>query len=113
MAIDVVDGKWKVFILWELSTGSKRFGELRRLIAGVSEKVLAQQLRELEEDHIVHRREYDEAVPRVEYSLTEAGMSLNTALMPLAAWGDRNRATVEAVRQDPAEPATMATNPDR
>lgn len=97
-ALDVVDGKWKVLILWALSTGGKRFGEVKRELPGVSVKVLTEQLRELEADEIVTRREYDETVPRVEYSLTEFGRSLNEALGPLAAWGTRHRARIESLR---------------
>ncbi|MET9440305.1 helix-turn-helix domain-containing protein [Streptomyces sp. NPDC006610] len=89
-AIDVIGGKWKVLILWELSLRPHRFGELRRGLPGVTEKVLAAQLRELEADGIVHREEYDEVPPRVEYSLTPRGVSLNEALEPLGAWGKTN-----------------------
>lgn len=89
-AIDVVGGKWKPLILCALFERKHRFGELRRTLHGeISEKVLAQQLRELEADGLVHRQVYDEVPPRVEYSLTEAGTTLNEALIPLAEWGDR------------------------
>ncbi|MEV0299423.1 helix-turn-helix domain-containing protein [Nocardia sp. NPDC050710] len=87
-AMDVVGGKWKALILWELEeNGVRRFGELRRGLPGVSEKMLIQQLRELEEDGIVTREVFPEIPPRVEYELTELGAALNTALRPLGAWG--------------------------
>ena len=89
-AMDVIGGKWKVLILWGLAVRPHRFGELRRELQGVTEKVLAAQLRELEADGIVHREEYDEVPPRVEYSLTAKGVALNTALEPLGAWGRQN-----------------------
>ncbi|MET9293614.1 helix-turn-helix domain-containing protein [Streptomyces sp. NPDC003077] len=89
-ALGVIGGRWKVVILWALSERPARFGELRRLIPGVTEKVLASQLRELEEDGIVHRRAYDQVPPRVEYSLTPEGRSLNEALIPLGIWGRDN-----------------------
>ncbi|MFC4910540.1 winged helix-turn-helix transcriptional regulator [Actinomadura gamaensis] len=89
-AMDVVGGKWKVLILWALAERTHRFGELRRALPGVTEKVLAAQLRELVDDGIVHREELPEIPPRVEYSLTEAGVSLNEALAPLGAWGREN-----------------------
>ncbi|MDC0766112.1 winged helix-turn-helix transcriptional regulator [Streptomyces sp. HD] len=89
-AMDVVGGKWKVLILWALSVRPCRFGELRREVKGVTEKVLAAQLRELEADGIVHREAYDEVPPRVEYSLTPLGTTLNAALAPLGAWGREN-----------------------
>ncbi|MCZ0205263.1 winged helix-turn-helix transcriptional regulator [Streptomyces achromogenes] len=86
-AMDIIDGKWKVSILWVLGEGTRRFGELRRLLPGVTEKVLAAQLRELEADGIVHREDYAETPPRVEYSLTGTGARLNEALAPLGVWG--------------------------
>ncbi|MFF9670610.1 winged helix-turn-helix transcriptional regulator [Streptomyces eurythermus] len=90
-AMDIIDGKWKVSILWALGEeGARRFGELRRLLPGVTEKVLAAQLRELEADGIVHREDYAEVPPRVEYSLTGIGHQLNEALAPLGVWGKRH-----------------------
>ncbi|MGX1269814.1 winged helix-turn-helix transcriptional regulator [Streptomyces phaeoluteigriseus] len=89
-AMDVIGGKWKVLVLWALHERPHRFGELRRALPGVTEKVLAAQLRELEADGIVHREEYDEVPPRVEYSLTARGETLNEALGPLGAWGREN-----------------------
>ncbi|MGY2011353.1 winged helix-turn-helix transcriptional regulator [Nocardia gipuzkoensis] len=87
-AMDVVGGKWKSLILWELENhGVRRFGELRKGLPGVSEKMLIQQLRELEEDGIVSRTVYREVPPRVEYRPTEIGGALNAALAPLGDWG--------------------------
>lgn len=87
-AMDVVSGKWKSLILWELDNhGTRRFGELRRGLPGVSEKMLIQHLREMEADGLVHREVYREVPPKVEYSLTEHGVSLNEALGPLGRWG--------------------------
>ncbi|HXV92778.1 MAG TPA: helix-turn-helix domain-containing protein [Pseudonocardia sp.] len=98
-AVDVVAGKWKPLILWELHTGPRRFGELRRGLPGVSEKMLVQHLRELEADGIVHREVHREVPPRVEYSLTEFGLSLNTALEPLGEWGERHMERILATRR--------------
>ncbi|MFC9298978.1 winged helix-turn-helix transcriptional regulator [Streptomyces sp. NPDC057011] len=89
-AMGVIDGKWKVSVLWELEQRPRRFGELRRLVPGVSEKVLAAQLRELETDGIVHREVYEEVPPRVEYSLTPLGEELNIALGALGEWGTKH-----------------------
>ncbi|MFH9736894.1 winged helix-turn-helix transcriptional regulator [Streptomyces roseolus] len=87
-AMDVVAGKWKSLILWELHThGTLRFAELRRGLSGVSEKMLVQHLREMEEDGLVSREVYPVVPPKVEYSLTEYGVSLNAALESLAVWG--------------------------
>ncbi|MFI7287570.1 winged helix-turn-helix transcriptional regulator [Streptomyces anulatus] len=86
-AMDVIGGKWKVLILWALNERTCRFGELRRAVPGVTEKVLSSHLKELEDDGIVHREVYAEVPPRVEYSLTPLGLSLNAALEPLGQWG--------------------------
>ena len=87
-AMDVVTGKWKSLILWELHHyGTRRFGELRRGLPGVSEKMLIQHLREMEADGLVHREVYREVPPKVEYSLTDQGGGLTEAVAPLGAWG--------------------------
>lgn len=87
-AMDVVSGKWKSLILWELHLhGVRRFAQLRRGLPGVSEKMLVQQLREMEEDDLVHREVFPEVPPRVEYTLTQHGTSLNEALSALGEWG--------------------------
>ena len=88
-AFEVIGGKWKALILCELYTQPRRFGELRRLVKGISEKMLIQQLREMEEAGIVHREVFHEVPPRVEYSVTEWGASLNEAMAPLAEWGEK------------------------
>ncbi|MFG2347659.1 winged helix-turn-helix transcriptional regulator [Streptomyces phaeochromogenes] len=105
-AMDVVTGKWKSLILWELDHyGVRRFAELRRGLPGVSEKMLIQHLREMEEDGLVHREVYREVPPKVEYSLTEHGVSLNAALASLGAWGTERirRIGAEKVSADVAE----------
>ncbi|OLT47042.1 transcriptional regulator [Saccharomonospora sp. CUA-673] len=87
-AMDVVSVKWKGLILWELEEhGVRRFAQLRRGLVGVSEKMLTQHLREMEQDGLIHREVYPEVPPRVEYSLTEHGRTLNQALAPLGDWG--------------------------
>lgn len=95
----VLGGKWKMTILYHLSHDRRRFGELRRLVAGVSEKVLIQQLRELLMDGIVSRTDYQEVPPRVDYAVTDYGRRLAQALMPLCEWGNANRKRVERIRQ--------------
>jgi DNA-binding HxlR family transcriptional regulator len=87
VALTVIGGKWKPLILFHLAQGPQRFGELRRLVAGISEKMLIQQLRELVSDGIVSRQDFRELPPKVEYSLTDCGQGLATALAPLCAWG--------------------------
>jgi DNA-binding HxlR family transcriptional regulator len=99
-ALAVVGGKWKVLILWPLCTGARRFGELRRLVPGISEKMLIQHLKEMEADGIVTRKDYREVPPRVDYALTAFGESLCTALTPLCEWGTLHMARIEACKHE-------------
>lgn len=100
-AVDVVGGKWKPMVLWALSTRPHRFGELRRAVDGISEKVLIQQLRELERDGIVDREVHDQVPPKVVYSLSPLGRSLNAALEPLGDWGEAHLDHITTVRATP------------
>ena len=85
--LGVIGGKWKVVILYWLKERTLRFGELKRKIPKVSERVLTEQLRELERDGIVRREVYPEVPPRVEYSMTEYGLTLRPIAEMMAAWG--------------------------
>ena len=76
--VDVIGGKWKMLILWNLKDGTRRFNELRRLIPGSTQKMLTAQLRELERDRIVLRKVYPQVPPKVEYSLTKYGETLKS-----------------------------------
>ena len=87
--IDVIGGRWKVIVLWELARGVRRFGELHRALAGVTAKMLTQQLRELEKDGVVSRKVYAEVPPKVEYALTPLGETLRPILDGMDAWGRR------------------------
>lgn len=89
-AINILGGKWKPIILHMLAEGTMRFGELRKNIPLVSQKMLTQQLRELEADGIVARKVYPEVPPRTEYSLTERGLTLKPILQDLYVWGQVN-----------------------
>jgi DNA-binding HxlR family transcriptional regulator len=91
-ALEVIAGKWKALLLWEIHRQPRRFGELKRRIPGISEKMLIQHLREMEADGIVQRRIFPEVPPRVEYSVTAFGAELDDALIPLANWGKRHAA---------------------
>ncbi|MFD3870972.1 winged helix-turn-helix transcriptional regulator [Streptomyces sp. NPDC058623] len=88
-AIAVIDGKWKTALLWLLESGPHRPGELRRQLPGLSEKVLTQALREMEADGLVHRQVHDVLPLKTEYSLTDFGRDLSTALGPVSDWGHR------------------------
>ncbi len=104
-ALAVVGGKWKPIVLWRLSDGPRRFGELRRMVEGISEKMLVQQLREMEADGIVARTDFHEIPPRVEYALTEFGHSLAQAMRPLCEWGREHMTRIEGVRAEASESA--------
>lgn len=88
LTLAVIGGKWKLIILWHLGLqGTKRFSELKKLIPHITQKMLTNQLRELEEDRLVFRKVYPEVPPRVEYSLTEHGESLVPVLKMMYDWG--------------------------
>lgn len=90
-AIGILDGKWKSIILWHLLTeDTLRFGEIRKRIPNVTQRMLTNQLRELEEDGMLHREVYPQVPPKVEYSLTPLGRSLHPILLALKAWGDEH-----------------------
>lgn len=85
--IKVLGGKWKVLILFNLNQGSKRFNELRRAMPAITQRMLTNQLRELEADQIISRKVYPEVPPKVEYTLTEIGKTLEPVLDVLKKWG--------------------------
>ena len=87
-AFQRVGGKYKGRILWFLREGTLRYGELKRAVEGISTKMLSQALKELEEDGLIHREEFLEKPPRVEYSLTKAGESLIPSINQLRIWGE-------------------------
>lgn len=89
----LIGDKWKVLILRDLLTGTKRFGELKRSVGNVSQKVLTAQLRAMEENGLLTRKVYAEVPPRVEYSLTELGTSLKPILDAMKNWGEEYKAS--------------------
>ena len=90
--LTLIGDKWKVLILRDLMPGTKRFGELKKSIGSVSQKVLTAQLRDMEQNGLVHREVFAEVPPRVEYSLTELGRSLNPILDAMWNWGEEFKA---------------------
>ena len=92
--LTLIGDKWKVLILRDLMPGTKRFGELKKSIGMVSQKVLTAQLRDMEENGLVHREVYAEVPPRVEYSLTELGKSLKPILDSMWSWGEEYKNSV-------------------
>ena len=89
----LIGDKWKVLILRDLMPGTKRFGELKKSVGNVSQKVLTSQLRAMEENGLVHREVYAEVPPRVEYSLTELGKSLKPILDSMWTWGEEYKSS--------------------
>jgi len=90
VAMEAIDGKWKILILWYLRSDKKRFNELQKSIYGITQKMLIQKLRELEQDGIVHREVYPVVPPKVEYSLTSYGETLKPILKQLFKWGEEH-----------------------
>ena len=95
--LKIISGKWKPLILYFLLRGPTRYGELKRAVRDVSDKVLIQHLKELEADGVLRRNDYKEVPPRVDYALTPLGQSLARALEPLCTWGTENMAEMQAI----------------
>lgn len=90
----LIGDKWKVLILRDLVDGTKRFGELKKSISSISQKVLTQQLRAMEDDGLVERKVYAEVPPKVEYTLTKLGLSLKPVLDSMSKWGKEYKKTL-------------------
>lgn len=90
-SMEVIGGKWKVIIIYQLKDKTLRFGELKALIPGISQKVLTAQLRELEKDNIISRKVYAQVPPKVEYQQTDLAVSLNPIIEQLCNWGAKFR----------------------
>ncbi|MFW0779180.1 winged helix-turn-helix transcriptional regulator [Rossellomorea marisflavi] len=100
LTLSVIGGKWKMLILWHLGKeGTKRFGELKALMPGITQRMLVNQLRELEEDQIVHREVYPVVPPKVEYSLTSQGQTLMPILESMYEWGKTYMTTLKEPRK--------------
>ena len=93
-AFEVIGGKWKILILWNLHKSPRRFGELKRSVVGITEKMLIQQLRQMEADGLIVRKPFPEIPPRVEYSISRMGKELQASLAPLCDWGTKHIKTI-------------------
>lgn len=110
-ALSVVGGRWKYLVVWQLAVeGAQRFGQLRRLVEGISEKVLIGALRELESDGIISRKDFQEIPPHVEYALTPFGASLAEALRPLCEWGYAHLDHLGATAQQPTRSLALRSS---
>ena len=87
ITVNIIGGRWKLLILYHLFQGVKRFSELQRSVSGITQKMLTQQLREMERDGLVHREIYPQVPPKVEYSLTPLGESLRSVVDAMSHWG--------------------------
>jgi DNA-binding HxlR family transcriptional regulator len=87
ITLTVIGGRWKALLLYHLFQGVKRFSELQRALPGITQKMLTQQLREMERDGLVHREVYPEVPPKVEYSMTALGMTLEPVIRAMCEWG--------------------------
>ena len=96
----IISGKWKPLVLFFLRDGPKRYGELKRLVEGVSDKVLIQSLKDLEADRVLARTDYKEVPPRVDYALTPLGRSLADAIVPLCIWGTENASEMAGIFEE-------------
>jgi transcriptional regulator, marR family (fragment) len=95
ITLSLISNRWKVLILRDLMDGAKRFGELRKSLGNITQKVLTSNLREMEEDHLIIRTVYAEVPPRVDYQLTDLGYSLKPILESMKNWGSRYRDSAE------------------
>jgi DNA-binding HxlR family transcriptional regulator len=100
---NVLAGKWKVLIVWHLSFGSRRFAEIRNLLPGVSEKVLTDQLRELERDGVIRRQSAKTVSPRVDYMLSDAGKELIPVMEAMCNWGTKHLGVAPNLPHIPAK----------
>jgi len=88
LSLNILGGKWKILIIWQLKDSAKRYGELKKSLPGVTHKMLTQQLRELEQDEIISRKVYSEIPPKVEYNLTLLGKTIIPVIDLLSDWGE-------------------------
>ncbi len=101
-ALDLIDGKWKGVILFHLQAGTLRFGDLRRKMPGITQRMLTKQLRALEEDGLIVRTVFAEVPPRVEYRLSPLGESLRPVIDVLKAWGEAHKSSLPVAEVEPA-----------
>lgn len=118
-ALKAISGRWKAVILYHLLGGPKRLSELRRLLPQISQKVLVQQLREMEVHGLVHREIFRQVPPRVDYSATRLGLSLEPVMLALCAWGQHHAAELNELDRiadcivRPVNRPTSRENPER
>jgi DNA-binding HxlR family transcriptional regulator len=107
VTIEVIGGKWKALVLWNLRDGALRFTELTKAIPDISEKMLSLQLKQLETDHVIQREVFAEVPPRVEYSLTSEGLTLLPMLEEMARWGQHKAEKATTVTKKTTTPKSI------
>jgi len=111
VTLDLIDGKWKGVILYHLQNGRLRFGELRKRLPNITQRMLTKQLRALEDDDLIIRKVYAEVPPRVDYELSETGLRLRPVIDALKAWGDDNRARFAAASDEKTAASEKKSKP--
>lgn len=99
LTLSVIGGRWKGLVFWNLRHGALRFGEIKKILVGINDKMLTQVLRELEKAGIVHRQAFEVIPPKVEYSLTEEGQKLLPVMKLMEEWGDKFALNEKLVEQ--------------
>ena len=99
-SLKLIGGKWKISIIYNLRKGPTRFGELKRILAPITQQMLTKQLREMERDRLIKRNVYEVVPPKVEYSLTEFGSSLGPVLDSWCTWGNENQRVMQAIFEE-------------
>lgn len=89
LTLSVIGGRWKGLVFWNLRDGAKRYGELKKILIGINDKMLSQVLKELEHNGVVNRKVYDVIPPKVEYSLTKEGKKLLPVMKLMSSWGEK------------------------
>jgi DNA-binding HxlR family transcriptional regulator len=89
LTLSIIGGRWKSLVFWNLRNGTKRFGEIKKILVGINDKMLAQVLRELEKSGVVSRKVYEVIPPKVEYSLTDEGKKLLPVMQLMSDWGEK------------------------
>ena len=110
VTLDVIGGKWKPLIIYLLKTETLRFSQLQRSIIGITQKMLTEQLRELERDGLVNRKVYPQIPPKVEYSITEYGRTLLPILESMSEWGDAHRNGLKSKEMSAKKSPTMSVS---
>lgn len=98
-ALDIIGGKWKAILLFRILEETRRFGELRKLVPGMTQRMLTNQLRELEADGLIARKVYPQVPPKVEYSITDFGASLEPVLQELRKWAEKNKSVTLKIQK--------------